>query len=88
MAEIVDMSGKSINKPIRLTDTPEAVLLRLLEQIRTGEADIKRLVIIFDGHIQGFDPGFGTRASRMSSSEALALTSIGHELLMRTVLVD
>lgn len=83
MGDIVGLDGKSVAQPVPDGDTPEAVLQFLIDDIRAGRYDIKRMVICVE-HDAG--SRFFTRSSRMMNSEALALLAVSERLTMDALL--
>lgn len=79
MAEVVGLDGKPVSEEVQDSDTPEAVLERLLSDIREGRYTVKRIVIAVE---HDSATRFFTRSSRMMNSEAIALLAVAARLTM------
>ena len=86
MAEIVGLNGKRVDAEIPRDDTPEAVLEKLLGEIKNGTAKVTRLTIIVEGDIGDRKNHYFTRTSLATCAEAMCLASIAHRLFIAEML--
>lgn len=83
VSNLVGLDGKPVSEPIPAVDTPEHILQALLEEIRAGKVTVKRLICVVEADA---DTPFFTRSSLMMNSEAIALTAVGHRLIVDDLL--
>lgn len=81
MGNLVGLDGKPLEGEIPVADTPEAVLSKLLDEIRAGTVQPIRLLVAVEG-----DAGFFNRSTKMTHSEAIALTNIANRLAVDSLL--
>lgn len=84
MASVVDLSGAPVDRMIPSDSTPEAVLEKLLCDIRAGALSPTRLLIVG----QGDDAAarYFQRFSQMNHFEAIALATINLRMCVDEVL--
>lgn len=81
MGSVVGLDGAAVESKISADATPEAVLVKLLEDIRSKNIDVIRLVIAVE-----CDAGYFNRSSCMTNSEAVTLTTIATRLTVDAII--
>lgn len=82
MAKVVGLNGHAVDAEIPPDSTPEAVLQKLLDEIRAGTIAPIRIIIAVEADSGVNTARYFNRSSNMTNAEAVTLTAIGHRVAL------
>lgn len=80
MSQVVDLSGKPVEKEIPRDDTPEAVLKDALEDMRLGNLPASHLVIVMQLRLPDGQVKYCLRSSQMNNADCITLLAVATRL--------
>ena len=86
MAEIVKLNGERVDGRVSPEDTAEAVLTKLLSDIKAGEVNPHRLFIVAEDDTLKSGHRYFCRSTCMTYADAIVLAEVGKRIEMDSLL--